>query len=600
MLSLMSWASETTTTLYNQEWTCDENWNGKVAISNSDIGGSYSDGDKILVTVKEKGGTAEWPQVEMKYYDGSGLKAFAESDGTSSVGLWTVEEEYPYIAEFTLTQSMVDKINAGTGLIIAGCDYTGSKIEWVHDAAPSYMEQLADAITAAEGLPTGAGFGTYNTNALSAAIEEATAASTAADKTEYSCSIALTQLNNHLLAADNTPGNWIVAHGKNTMTLDNNNKVVISSNKDSVNFTATEAVGEYLVSIGGKYLTGVAQNTQVETTTEITSAQRFKVAVNGDSFRIYDKDAEENQYLCKGYQNKVVGGAATEDASEWTVAKYKEWLLDYYLDSYKNIETIDIDNDATLIAPSEYSPKAVNAAIDKVNELSESNTIAEIEDVINNKVPVLDNYIALSEAYGYPLSVIYNMYTNHNDADASFGTIILPINWTIPENWEVYTCSSLDGNTLGLTQTSAVSKNTPYIVKTENTEDQKFQFIGYSNNAATEDQTPTGSLITGVLTEGGTQISNGYVLQNLNDVIGFYKVEGELTVPCNKCYLTVGEEAPVFYGFNIMAENENATGIQAINALLSGKAEIYDINGNKLNDLQKGINVVNGVKVIVK
>jgi hypothetical protein len=42
------------------------------------------------------------------------------------------------------------------------------------------------------------------------------------------------------------------------------------------------------------------------------------------------------------------------------------------------------------------------------------------------------------------------------------------------------------------------------------------------------------------------------------------------------------------------------TGIEAVEALTSGKAEIYDLNGRKLNKLQKGVNIVNGVKVYVK
>jgi hypothetical protein len=42
------------------------------------------------------------------------------------------------------------------------------------------------------------------------------------------------------------------------------------------------------------------------------------------------------------------------------------------------------------------------------------------------------------------------------------------------------------------------------------------------------------------------------------------------------------------------------TGVEAVKALTDGEAQIYDLNGRKLSKLRKGINIVNGVKVIVK
>jgi hypothetical protein len=74
--------------------------------------------------------------------------------------------------------------------------------------------------------------------------------------------------------------------------------------------------------------------------------------------------------------------------------------------------------------------------------------------------------------------------------------------------------------------------------------------------------------------------------------------EGETpAVAANGAYATLPEAAAAqTYALTAPVP----TGIEAIDALTAGKAEIYDLNGRKLNSLRKGINIVNGVKVLVK
>ncbi|MBO4661098.1 MAG: hypothetical protein J5630_00135 [Bacteroidaceae bacterium] len=68
----------------------------------------------------------------------------------------------------------------------------------------------------------------------------------------------------------------------------------------------------------------------------------------------------------------------------------------------------------------------------------------------------------------------------------------------------------------------------------------------------------------------------------------------------NRCYLKVTGASSRQATLGIAVDEDAPTGIDAINALMNNNAEIYDINGRKLSDLRKGINIVNGVKVIVK
>ena len=88
-----------------------------------------------------------------------------------------------------------------------------------------------------------------------------------------------------------------------------------------------------------------------------------------------------------------------------------------------------------------------------------------------------------------------------------------------------------------------------------------------------------------------------YVLQSNQ----FRKVTtSTITSGRNRCYLKVTVDPSRQSTLGIAVDEGGATGIDAINSLMNNNAEIYDLNGRKLNDLRKGINIVNGVKVIVK
>lgn len=108
--------------------------------------------------------------------------------------------------------------------------------------------------------------------------------------------------------------------------------------------------------------------------------------------------------------------------------------------------------------------------------------------------------------------------------------------------------------------------------------------------------TPKAGLLTGTY-EDIKAPKGSYVLQYQNETLGFYKVENtQPTVKAYHAYLNVDSNVK---GFGFSTEN-GATAIKALEALTSGKPEIYDLNGRKLNKLQKGVNIVNGVKVLVK
>ena len=174
---------------------------------------------------------------------------------------------------------------------------------------------------------------------------------------------------------------------------------------------------------------------------------------------------------------------------------------------------------------------------------------------------------------------------------AHYGTFCAPFDVTIPVGVQAFTISGIDKNgILTLEQQNTISAHTPVIVYSESTTDTNAVQFGVATS-----RTATSAYLPGVYTDTKAPLGS-YVLQNQNGRVGFYHVEGtQPWVRANRAYLTVPASANVkaFY-------MDNATAIQTVEELLSGKAEIYDLAGRRQQKLQKGINIVGGKKVLVK
>ena len=92
---------------------------------------------------------------------------------------------------------------------------------------------------------------------------------------------------------------------------------------------------------------------------------------------------------------------------------------------------------------------------------------------------------------------------------------------------------------------------------------------------------------------------NIYCLANKNNVVGFYQVAPEVTIPANKAYLEINAaNSAKYYSIGI---GGNTTGIQAIQQN-SVKADgiMYSLSGQKVGENYKGIVICNGKKMIKK
>jgi hypothetical protein len=93
-----------------------------------------------------------------------------------------------------------------------------------------------------------------------------------------------------------------------------------------------------------------------------------------------------------------------------------------------------------------------------------------------------------------------------------------------------------------------------------------------------------------------TEANKQYVLADGTDGVGFYPVKKGTTIAAGKGYLEVTETGAKFYALG--GEGTDVRGLIIEN--LDGTQTIYNLNGQKMEKAQKGVNIVNGHKFIVK
>ena len=158
---------------------------------------------------------------------------------------------------------------------------------------------------------------------------------------------------------------------------------------------------------------------------------------------------------------------------------------------------------------------------------------------------------------------------------------------TIPEGVEVF-AGVKNGDRLTLVPIEdAVSKEDAVIVRGN---EGYYSFVPTASATKAESNALKGS--DGSVTGDGSTI---YALSKKNDIVGFYPVASTVTIPAGKAYLNTSEtNVKGFFGF----EEDDATGISLTPALSSREGEIFNLAGQRLSKTQKGINIINGKKIL--
>ncbi len=99
---------------------------------------------------------------------------------------------------------------------------------------------------------------------------------------------------------------------------------------------------------------------------------------------------------------------------------------------------------------------------------------------------------------------------------------------------------------------------------------------------------------TSALVGGETAPAGTYVLMASPEV-GFYCVLSDFTLGANTCYLNAGVESRPF-----IALDGVATGIAAMQNVQNNSNVVYNLNGQRVMNAQKGLYIINGKKVVKK
>ena len=178
---------------------------------------------------------------------------------------------------------------------------------------------------------------------------------------------------------------------------------------------------------------------------------------------------------------------------------------------------------------------------------------------------------------------------------AKWATFCAPFAITIPEGVEAYTCM-VNGESLDYTPVETViPANTPVVLYAENTVDETFYGEAVSG-------TPEAGSLVGVYANGSVPYDDGnayYVLQNKDDVVGFYRVESNaIAINANRAYLKIegtSSSARLF-----VLDTNTTTGIDAVKHDDARTKSCYNLNGQRVSQPAKGLYIVNGKKVVIK
>jgi len=174
-------------------------------------------------------------------------------------------------------------------------------------------------------------------------------------------------------------------------------------------------------------------------------------------------------------------------------------------------------------------------------------------------------------------------------SDAKYATFVAPVDVDFTGANVAAKAATFDGTYVQLKDVTKVPAGTAVVVKADEGT--------YTVPATTDADLGAENELIASNGDGVKATGTQYILANQEGKVGFAKATPDTEIPAGKGYLVITGEAGVkaFYPF----EGEDATGIESLTPALSeGEGAIYNVAGQKMSKLQKGINIINGKKVL--
>ena len=201
-----------------------------------------------------------------------------------------------------------------------------------------------------------------------------------------------------------------------------------------------------------------------------------------------------------------------------------------------------------------------------------------------------DSYIS-DLASGTVNEISYTRQMSNN-----WGTLVLPYSLTLTgsEPYHLYSIDNMTGEELVLKQLEGtVAAGTPCVVKRKGSEAE----LTFGSNIAKLNMERVAQDVGGMKFRGTywtEDVNSGYVISknsfwNVEELKGSTSVNGVKVNPFRAWLDGTSAKAPARLSMRI---DDNTTGIDAIDALNDAEAEYYDLSGKRLDEPQRGVNIV--------
>ena len=204
-----------------------------------------------------------------------------------------------------------------------------------------------------------------------------------------------------------------------------------------------------------------------------------------------------------------------------------------------------------------------------------------------------DSYIS-PEVSGTVNEISYTRQMSNN-----WGTLVLPYSLTLTgdEPYRLYTIDKMVGEELVLKQLEGeVAAGTPCVVKRKGSEAE----LTFGSNIAALNMAIDGKTV-GNMTFRGTywtkEVNSGYVISknsfwNVEELKGLSSVNGVKVKPFRAWLDGTSANAPAQLSMRIDGSTTGINAAEALDALNDAEAEYYDLSGKRLDEPQKGVNIV--------
>lgn len=261
----------------------------------------------------------------------------------------------------------------------------------------------------------------------------------------------------------------------------------------------------------------------------------------------------------------------------------------------------------------------LKGAINFIPQNKDSNYANYVSGYLTKKVGTNGNEII--GATGYPLTIdalplddskAYTLYEDCNVTSASYaramksewGTLCLP--FTIDPTSEANTCNFYTLQNIGnesvvleLIENSTVEAGQPVVIRKKDNTQTDILINNVENAQAVKEpkNTNTGNRLMGTFTNMELADDCYFIANNQFRLVSNYKPAASgVKLAAFRAYIQPQEQADVKHAPSLnISVNDKTTGIETSNVLdlLNDKeAEYYDVNGRRIQNLQKGINIV--------